>query len=233
MRALFTIVPHAKLVKMVKFYDYSAIVLQGTSNAGKTFLMKEIILQRKEMFFTFPTKIIYIYNHFQELYKDMLLSNTVITFLKYIPTETQLRELCEGHEHTLLVCDDKLIELNENPIIAEAFVRLAHHLKMTVFVLLQISNLSNAKYGAEIIRNTHYHIMFKSGQMGHILRALGTRINDYKNLSNAYKLATENEIYSYLSVNIHPRSQLIEKYSTKILSSDTYTQLFIFDSSRI
>ncbi len=218
---------------MPKYYDYSAVVLQGSSNCGKTYLMKQIILQREKMFFTTPTKIIYIYNHFQELYKDMLLSNADITFLKHIPSEAQIRELCEGHNHTLLVCDDKLIELNDNPIIAEAFVRLAHHLKMTVFVLLQISNLSNAKYGAEIIRNTHYHILFKSGQMGHILRSLGTRINDYKNLSKAYKLATENENYSYLSVNIHPRSHIIEKYSTKILSSDTHTQLFIFDSSKI
>ncbi len=218
---------------MLRFYDYSSIVIQGSSSSGKTFLMRQIILQRNEMFFTIPTKIIYIYNHFQELYKDMLSSNVDITFLKQIPTESQLRELCEGHDHTLLVCDDKLIELNDNPIVAEAFVRLAHHLRMTVFVLLQISNLSNAKYGAEIIRNAHYHILFKSGQMGHILRALGTRINDYKNLSKAYKLATENENYSYLSVNIHPRSQVIEKYSTKILSSDTYTRLFIFDSGNI
>ncbi len=215
---------------MPRFYNYSTVVLQGTSGAGKTSLMQKIIEQRQHMFFIPPTKIIYVYNHFQDSYHDMITSGANITFLKSIPSENQLQELCGEHEHSLLICDDKLLELGQTSSIAEAFTRLAHHMKMTVFILVQISNLSKMKYGGEIIKNTHYHILFKSAQMGYIIRALGLRINDYKNLSTAYKLATDTENFTYLSVNLHPRAHSIERYSTSILASDTVTKLFTFDS---
>ena len=161
------------------------------------------------------------------MYDDMANSGVNITFLSSIPNEDELISLTSGHKHTLLICDDKIMELAQTPTMAQAFVRLNHHLGMTCFILLQSSNMSGAKYAAEIIRNAHYTIIFKAGQMAHLIRSLGVRLNDYGNLSSAYKQATTGRKYSYLCVNCHPRANDLEKYSTNILPSEGSCVLFI------
>lgn len=189
--------------------------------------MRNLIEQRERAFFSVPTKVIYIYSNYQSLYDDMANTGVNITFLNTIPSEEDLIKLTKNHVHTLLICDDKIMELAQSPTMAQSFVRLNHHLRMSSFILLQSSNMSGAKYASEIIRNAHYTIMFKAGQMAHLIRSLGIRLNDYRNLSTAYKQATDGRKYSYLCVNCHPRASDMEKYSTNILPDDGSCMLFI------
>ena len=216
---------------MVKFYDFTSVIVQGISGTGKTSLMKEIIRQKDLLFFTIPTKIIYIYSHYQEIYDEMKSYFPDISFVKNIPDEKELTHMVSGSAHTMLVCDDKMTQVGKEPIILDLFVRLCHHLKISVFLLLQLSNLSKSPYMGEIMRNSHYYFIFKSGQNGQTLRSLGIRINDYKTLFEAYKLAVKGKNHAYICINLHPNAQEIEKYSTNILPSDGYTILYIRQKS--
>lgn len=218
---------------MPRFYSFASHILQGASFSGKSTTMIRIIRERKEAFFLEPSKIIYVYNHYQKIY-DELISNAPdldILFTRNIPSEEELVELTKPHAHTILVLDDQMTRIAANDFMVDVFTRLCHHLKMSCFLLLQSSNLSNTKYGGEIIRNSHYYFLFKSPQIGHCIRSLGVRINDYRNLIQAYKLATSGRNYSYLLICVHPRASSIERYSTNVLPSDPYCKLFIAKSS--
>ena len=204
---------------MVKFYSQANILIQGPSGAGKTQFMLQVIQQRDRVFFVKPTKVIYIYSNYQPVYDKMREACGDIVFIKHIPSEEQLEDLTRGHNHSILVCDDKLSSVGTTPNISEVFIRLGHHLSITTFVLLQASNLAGSKYAGNIVRNSHYTILFKAGQMAHLIRSLGIRINDYKNLVSAYKLATV-ENYNYLCVNTHPKASEMERYTSLILPDD-------------
>lgn len=210
----------------MKFYSFSSIVCQGASGAGKTHMMLQILKEKQDMFWIIPHKIIYVYSHYQEIYDQMAKEVEDITFIQSLPTEEMLTKMVAFSPHSLLIIDDQLSTVANSPFVLNVFTRMCHHLKITCFLLLQASNLSGTKYGPDIIRSSHYHILFRSPQIGHYNRTLGIRINDYRNLSEAYKLATRDENYSYLMVCLHPRSSQLERYSSRILPSDKYCIIY-------
>lgn len=199
----------------------------GASSSGKSTFLTEIVKQRKEAFFKVPTKVIVLYKHYQPLYDEMSQDGLDIVFLTQLPSETELTAMTLGHDHVLLLVDDQLSSIGTSSLLLDVFVRLCHHLKMSCFLLIQASNMSKSRYGSDIMRNAHYYILFKSAQIGHNLRSIGVRINDYKNLSRAYKLATHERPYTYLSVCLHPKASELERYSTDILPSDKRCRLFV------
>ena len=203
----------------MRFYNYSNVVLQGPSSSGKSEFVKKVIEQREHMFFTLPTRIIYVYSNYQSIFDDLRSTISDITFTRNIPGEPDLIRLTQGHQHTLLILDDKIEQAGDSQHVASLFVRNSHHLKIITFLILQSSNLSGRKFATDIIRNAHYTILFKAGQMAYLIRSLGARINDYGNLMKAYTLATGEKNFSYLSVCTHPRSAHMERYSTNILHS--------------
>lgn len=205
----------------MKFYDHSCTVLQGVSQSGKTFFMKRLIQQKEHMFFTKVTKVIVVFDKYQPAYDDMARATDDITFLPQIPNESELKALTKDHAHTVLILDDQIGKLETSKDVADIFVKNSHHHRISCFLLLQANNLTGKKYGAEIIRNCHYSILFKSGQIGGIVKSLALRLNDYARLTKAYAWAVAQSNYSYLVVNTHPRAQPIERYSTRVLPDET------------
>ena len=179
------------------------------------------------MFFTQPTKFIYVYSNYQRIYDEIINTGVNITFLRNLPTEEELTSMLLGVQHSVMIVDDKMIEIGQSQFMLDVFTRLAHHLNMSTFIMLQASNLGKSKYAAEIKNNAHYSVLFRSGSMGYVLRSLGSRLAEYKNLITAYKMATERKNFSYLVVNTHPRASEIERYSTDILPADGACVLFI------
>lgn len=201
----------------MKFYDNICCVLQGATQSGKTHFMLRLIQQKQHMFFTPPSKIIVVYHHFQPAYEAMARAANDMTFLPQMPSESEIKALTKGHRHSLLLLDDQLGKLEDSRAVADMFIKNCHHLRISCFVLLQGATLSGRKFGADIINNSHYTILFKSGQLGSVVRSLGIRLNDHARLSKAYNTAISLGNYSYLCVCTHPRAQPIERYSTRVL----------------
>jgi hypothetical protein len=189
--------------------------------------MKRVIEQKDRAFFIPPTKIIYIYSNYQPIYDEMRTTSAEMVFIKYIPNEAQLEALTSGHDHSLLICDDQMAQVATTSHISNIFTRLSHHLRMSTFLLLQSTNMTGSRYAGDIVRNCHYTLLFKAGQNGHLIRSLGSRINDYKNLSNAYKIATAEGQFKYLCVNTHPKAAEMEKFTSQILPDDPYCLVYI------
>ena len=210
----------------MKFYNFSNVILQASSGGGKTELMKKIIEQRDSMFFIKPSKVIVVYSNWQKSYDELLDHDADIIFTQQIPTEERLKQWTEHEQHTLLVADDKQLEIGNSPFMAAVFTRLSHHLRISTYILVQGGSVKGP-FAGDIVKNAHYTIIFKGGREAHLVRSLGIQLNDYKNLADAYKWATSEGRFVYLMVNTHPRASPMERYSTDILTSDACCKLFI------
>ena len=201
----------------MRFYNFSNICISGASGAGKSKLMQKIIVNRDQMFFTFPTRIIIVYSNWQEIYEELERSIPDIIFMQNFPSETELDDLVKDHEHSIFIADDKGIDAAASPFIAHLFSRLSHHKRITSILLLQNSNLKG-KYAGDILRNCQYNILMRGGKEAHSIRALGIQLCDYANLISAFRQATEKDLYSYLCVNTHSKvNGDFGRYYTNIL----------------
>ena len=210
----------------MRFYDFSNVLFQGPANCGKSELAGKIIEYRDQLFFTPISKVIVVYSHWQDLYQRLAETVPGIVFMETLPTESELTSLVENESHSLFVADDKGHEAVSDPFIAHLFSRLSHHKRITPMILLQNAGIKG-KFASDIVRNAHYHILLKSPKSSHLVRTLGLRMNDFRNLTAAYKLATDERPYSYLCVNNHPKSEITSRYYSTFLPSDGYISLFL------
>lgn len=171
------------------------------------------------MFVTPPLTIIFIYKHWQKLYQEIEQLSDNVIFLDSIPNEEELKEMIKGNSHSLLICDDMINEIGNNPFISDVFTRLSHHLGTSTILLLQ--NLSiPSKYQSTLSKNAHVSVLMKSPREAFTIRTLGTQLGDYKNLSQAYKDATKFP-FSYLVCDTHPKSNQDYKYRTNIFPDES------------
>ena len=202
----------------MKFQDYSNIIVSGCSNSGKTTFAHRLIKHARHMFITPPSKVIYIYKHWQPLYDDLRLKVKGIDFLEKLPTEEELSSMVRGHEHSILVADDKMSEINNNNHAGDLFTRLSHHLGISTVLLLQNATLQG-KASSDVAKNCHYNVLMRSARDRNFIKSLGICLNDYRNLMYAYNDATK-EPWSYLVVDTHPRSNPELRYYSHIFPDD-------------
>ena len=119
----------------MKFQDYSNIIVSGCSNSGKSTFAHRLIKHARDMFITPPSKVIYVYKHWQPLYDDLRLKVKGIDFLEKLPSEEELTNMVRGHNHSVLVADDKMADINNSNHAGDLFTRLSHHLGISTVLL--------------------------------------------------------------------------------------------------
>jgi len=136
-----------------------------------------------------------------------------------LPTEEELQQWTAGKKHSLLVIDDKAEEIGTNPLCEALFTRLSHHLAMSVVFLVQ-SGALQGKHAQTINRNTHTNILMRSPREYFYLRSLGTALNKYKLIREAYENACTEQAFGYLCIESHPQANPEYQLRTSIFPSD-------------
>ena len=204
---------------MVPFQDSSNIIISGCSGSGKTHFVSRLIKYKSCMFASPPTKVLYVYRHWQPLYSDIERENDNVQFIDSLPSEDELKQIVSGHKHSLFICDDMIREIGSNSFICDVFTRLSHHLNLTTILLVQ--NLSMpGKYNSTLCRNAHVSVLMKSAREAYGIRTLGVQLSDYHNLLAAYKDATQAP-FTYLVCDTHPRSNSQYRYRSQIFPDDS------------
>jgi hypothetical protein len=204
-------------IQTTPLQDYSNMVIQGCSGAGKTLLVAKLLLHAHSLFKTAPSLIIFCYKTWQDIYTQIQQQLTNVHFLPNLPSEEVLKNMTHGHDHSILVADDMLADIVNSEFCSELFLRLSHHLKCTSILLVQ-NNISG-KYGSNLTKNCHYTFLLKSARDNFTIRSLGAQLSDYKHLQQAYQDATK-EPFSYLLVSTHPQSADVVRYRTDIFPTD-------------
>ena len=204
---------------MLPFEQYSNILLSGVSASGKSHFLHRLCKHAKVMFYPTPvTRIIYVYRHYQDSFQELMKEVDNITFTTKIPDEEQLRDLVKGHAHSLLILDDALDALLNNPICQDYCVRLSHHLRTSVVFSAQTGRLKG-KFGPDISKNIHANIVMKSPKEIQLIRSLGLMLGRYALLRSAYENATRDP-YTYLCIVTHPKRDVDLQLSSNIFPDD-------------
>ena len=212
--------------------------LVGSSGSGKTYFSLEVIRHASRIFDQLPSKIIFVYKEFQDIYKQ---------FNEYIPThiyhenEIDFEELTKQNtENLLIICDD-LYYSKKIEEVAEHFLIKGRHRNTSWLILTQ--SIFNHPSLKNISRNSSHITLFKSVRLNepHIFFSQ-LRPNSSKVLQDIYRKATTNS-YSYLDIDLSQtcpdkyryKSDLFKKIVLVyiIMNSDSFKTMYLISKNEL
>lgn len=178
--------------------------LVGSTGAGKTYFLYNLLCNLDKMMTIVPEKVVYLYSVHQPLYDKMSESlGDRIKFIKDFPENLQSE--FEGLSSSLLCVDDLMIELQNNKDFANFFVKHSHHLHVSVIFLAQQYFFKSPLLRTVSI-NTHYIISFKcpreQSQLAHLARQISP--TGWRKILKAFQDSTKNTRHSYILLDLHP-----------------------------
>lgn len=138
---------------------FSCIVC-GPSNSGKSYFIKMLLENCKDVMSLVPENIVWCYTCWQPLY-DELLGRINIKFLQGIPDSLCDDELFPPSKTNLLVIDDLMESASKNDEVEKAFTKYTHHRNLSVIYLVQ-NLFFQGKASRTINLNTNYMVLFKN-----------------------------------------------------------------------
>lgn len=188
-------------------------VVAGPTGAGKSFLIRDFLKYKRELFSPVPDKIVWFYGIYQPLYDEI----PEVTFVEGLPSKYQ--------EHlgtrTLFIIDDLMSECGKDKRLTQLFTKGSHHLNLSVFFITQ-NFFHKGKEMRDITLNAHYLIMCKNrrdvSQITHLGKQLFPR--HLKFFQEVYEDATKKP-YSYLFIDLRSDTPEEMRLRTQILPHQT------------
>ncbi len=115
-RTLFRVKQHNNMKSALPFDPRSSICVSGSTGSGKTRWVHRFLLHLTDIYSGDPPeRIMYCYGIYQPLFDEM--ERTVPNFVsrKGIPSEVEIDEFCDGRSHVLLILDDLMHSVVQNP----------------------------------------------------------------------------------------------------------------------
>lgn len=191
-------------------HPFTAIVA-GPTSCGKTAFVFRLIENVARMIDPPPTKIIYCYGEYQQLFCHY----PEVVFHQGLPNMDNF----DGSEPMMLVIDDLMDETDQS--VANLFTRGSHHRNVSVVFLAQNLFPKN-KFARTISLNAHYMVLFKNprdaSQFAHLARQMYPGFSKFA--IEAYKDATR-EPYSYLLVDLQPQQNEDLRLRTNVFPGET------------
>ena len=201
---------------MFQFHPRTTISISGGTGSGKSRLLFRILKQQKQLFMKPPSKIMYCYGIYQELFEEMEDELTNITFHQGLPTFEEVKEFTNGSPNTLICIDDLMESVVKNTDIERLFSQGAHHLDTTIVYINQ-NLFCQGKHARTISLNTHYIILLRSPRQASQIQYLGRQImpNNPKAVVESYEDCMKTP-FGYLIINLSPYANEDERLITRI-----------------
>ena len=208
----------------VRFKVPANFYISGQSQSGKSYLVRRLLRHLKELFYPVPTKVIYRYGEYQKEFDEL----HGVDFIEGFPTD--LTQLTQGHEQTLLILDDLMGECSGDQRVSDLFTRGSHHKGVSVLYLTQ-NLFPPGKLSRTISLNSHYFIVFKNPRdslgIATLAKQMFPRRSQY--LMESFHDATKKP-YSYLLIDCHPQTQEELRLRTNILPGERTTSSNIVET---
>ena len=196
--------------KIISTHDRVFMSLVGPSGCGKT----QLIFQMLENGTFHPQfdKILYFYQHHQDIYDKMQSRINNIEFIKCIDFEL-IDSLPADGTNYLLIFDDSCSEISR----CREFEKLAtagRHKKLNV-IYIKHNLFHKSPLGRDIeLQNTHI-VLFKSPRDINQIQRFGQQLGLGKQFSKWYEDAT-NKPFGHLLIDLTPRTNDKLRFSTNI-----------------
>lgn len=200
-------------------HPFTAMVC-GPTGCGKTFFVKRLLREIKEMSDTEFSKIIFYYAEWQQAYLDY--DKSFVEFREGLPRSSDFVD----NSSKLVIIDDLMRE-SSNGEIVDLFTKGSHHKNLSVILISQ--NLFHQGKGQrDISLNTNYIVVFKNprdrAQVAHLARQVYPE--DPKFLQEAYFDATSKP-HGYLFLDLKQSTPENCRVRTCIFPSDLYHYVYV------
>jgi hypothetical protein len=188
-------------------------IIAAPTMGGKTEMIKQILKHKNMMIVPNPTNIIYCYKVWQTNYDVMKLNDNSILFNEGVYDFTRLK----SKENNLVILDDLMTEVINDPEILNLFTVGMHHTNTSVFFLTQ-NIFSKGKFSRDLSLNTNYIINFKNPRDQLQFQVLARQIygNKSKFLLESFRDATKNP-YGYIFLDLKQETDYKNRVQTGIL----------------
>ena len=227
------------MCEFVALPDRDNVLVSGQSQSGKTVWTKRLLEHHKVTFKSPPDLIIYVYRHWQQIYKELHDKlGDKIRFTPDVPTEEQLiAALTQFQEQNtgkkckfLLVVDDHMEKLTRDRLFYDLVTRIGHHFDLSNIFLVQDASLSGP-FRKEFLSNIHLNTFMSNARDRASIRQLAMLLSDYKCIMASYDDSNQGR-GSYFCVCTHPSSDPALKYRTKIFPDDLPHGPVIYQSKK-
>lgn len=188
-------------------------IISGPTMCGKTFLLKEILINRHVLIKPSPDRIIFCYKAWQKSYEDFKNSIPGIEFNDGIIDMDSLNQ----NVNNLVIFDDLMSECIKSESVLNLFTVGSHHKNTGVFFITQ-NIFSKGKYARDISLNANYLIIFYNprDQMQFNILARQMYPNNSKFLIESFNDATSKP-HGYLFLDLKQSTQVKNRIQTGIL----------------
>ena len=210
--------------KMSQFKCPSSIMIAGPSQCGKTTFTKQLLEQADSLFERPIRKIVYCYGQWQECFRNM---TAQVTFVEGIPED--IPSLFPANcRPGILVLDDLMRNCSDDERILDLFTKVSHHCDVTCIYLTQ-NLFPPGKFSRSISLNAHYIISFDNPRdtLGFRTLAQQAFAGNVLYVWESFQDATSHP-FGYLVLDLHPRTQNIQRLRTRILpTSHSYPVIYV------
>jgi len=141
-------------------FDYtlktaSRTIVCGASGNGKTFFILDLVAKRNNIFDSPIKKVIYVYSIHQPIFDEFGREHADVVFTPEVPVFDDKNE-----ESILLILDDFMLSHESgqgNKTLTDLFIRLSHHLNITLIITWQCLFPKNLKC---VSINSSYLVIF-------------------------------------------------------------------------
>ena len=185
----------------VRFKTPANFYFSGQSQSGRSYLVRCMICHLEELFNPVPTKIIYCYGEYQKEFDEFLRIVPNVELVEGFPSN--LYDLIEGHDNSLVVLDDMMEPCSSDQRVADLFTLASHHRCISVLYLTQ-NLFPPEKLSRTISLNYHCMVIFRNPRdslgISTLAKQMFPQHTDYQ--LESFHDATSKP-YGYLMIDCH------------------------------
>lgn len=196
------------------FIHPATIIVSGGTGSGKTVLTRNILSHHEATFIGLPPspRVLWCFGITQPLF-SIPIDNVDIRYHEGLADLATLKEW----KPDIMIIDD-LIEKSNDTFLHNLFVKISHHMAISVFYITQ--NLYE-KGQVKMKRNAHYIVMMRNPSDKSQITTLGRQLYPRRkclleHFYESYDDAT-NERFGYLVIDVSPQSSEKQKLKTNII----------------
>ena len=207
------------------FYTPTTIGIFGPTMSGKSYHTMKLLRENDTMFDPPPQKIVYAYSEWLPDLEELSRQIPTMCLFQGLPSRQDVERWTDNNQSLLLVLDDLMDEVTKSADCQHLFTVGCHHKNITPLFLSQNLYHQNPK-ARSIALNLQNLILFKNRRDVNQIKTLGRQLFPGKSNAfvEAYNKATLKP-YSYLLVDLDPRSDDAYRLRTDILPQET-TRVF-------